>query len=119
MEVDTTTDLMDLSPEKIQIVRRILFEKNVPRYSRMDRVEVFVGNIPYHYSEKEICDLFAEYGITNISLVRDENQKSKGFAFIEFALKEDAERAVEEMHLFYADAGRKLTVRMVSTAAMQ
>lgn len=34
-------------------------------------------------SQKEIADLFGDYGLTGVSLVRDAEGQSKGFAFLE------------------------------------
>ena len=52
--------------------------------------------------------------MTGISLVRDNEGQSKGFAFLEVSNQADADRMITEMHQFYTDAQRRLTVRMVS-----
>jgi hypothetical protein len=123
--------------ETVEDVKRILAEGNALRYSRVDKVGVFVGNLPYSYAEKEIEELLAEYGVINVSLVRDADQQSKGFAFVDVSTaingfldtvtavasivmqissKEDAERLLSEMANYYTEPGRKLTVRMVRVA---
>mmetsp|Transcript_8526 Transcript_8526/g.19087 ORF Transcript_8526/g.19087 Transcript_8526/m.19087 type:complete len:306 (+) Transcript_8526:65-982(+) len=112
MTTSSTQYLTGMAEGKVKEVERILADKNFPRYPRVDKVGVFVGNLPYTYGEKELADLFAEYGLTNISLVTDNEQQSKGFAFLECSSMRDAERMVEEMHYFYAEANRKLTVRL-------
>ncbi len=83
---DDSMFITDMTDDKLAEVKRILNEKNTPRYPRTDRAEVFVGNLPYLFTEKEIADLFAEYGLSNISLVKDPAGKSKGFAFIEVSI---------------------------------
>ena len=50
--------------------------------------------------------------IKGISLVRDAEQNSKGFAFIEVATQDDADLMIKEMHHYYTDSQRKLTVRI-------
>ena len=37
----------------------------------------------YFIFQKEITDLFGDYGLTGLSLVRDADGQSKGFAFLE------------------------------------
>ena len=71
-----------------------------------------MGNLPYAYDEKDIYDLVAEYGVTQVSLVRDQEGQSKGFAFAEVSNQADADLLIEEMHHFYTDHNRKLTVRV-------
>lgn len=82
----TTDDMHFLMPMpaiKVDEVKKILAEKNIPKYPRVDKIGIFVGNLPYKYTEEDITNLFAEYGLTDITLVRDAEQQSKGFAFIE------------------------------------
>ena len=83
MKTSTSHFITIMKTEKISEVKKILDDKNFPKYPRVDKIGVFVGNLPYTYTEKEIGDLFGEYGITNIALVRDNEQQSKGFAFVE------------------------------------
>ena len=47
-------------------------------------------------------------------MIRDPSGLSKGFAFVEVAHQEDADRMIEEMHHFYTDEDRKLTVRLAT-----
>ncbi|KAJ1420457.1 hypothetical protein B484DRAFT_399887, partial [Ochromonadaceae sp. CCMP2298] len=68
MTTSSTQYLTGMAEGKVKEVERILADKNFPRYPRVDKVGVFVGNLPYTYGEKELADLFAEYGLTNISL---------------------------------------------------
>eukprot|EP01031_Cornospumella_fuschlensis_P035599 gene35599-43174_t len=112
MKVDESNQLMVLSDEKIEEVKRILADSNVPKKPRNDFTEIFVGNLDFRLDEQDIANLFREYGISHVSLSKDKEGSSKGFAFIEFLTKEDAEQAVAEMNGFYTDARRKLTVRM-------
>lgn len=86
VRVDENNQLIPLSDAKLAEVKKIMAEANFPRYARNDRVEVFVGNFPYTYVEKDLYDLFAEYGVTSVSLARDQQQSSKGFGFIEVCL---------------------------------
>eukprot|EP01040_Poterioochromonas_malhamensis_P002835 gene2835-3019_t len=103
--------LTDLQEEKIKEVKRIISETNVPKYPRIDRHEIFVGSIPFSYSDANLAELFAEYGIVNSYIVKDQQQNSRGFGFVELSSLEDAQRAIEEMSNFSVE-NRKLTVKM-------
>lgn len=57
---------------------------NFVRYNHKTKATVFVGNLPTSYTEKNIEDIFAEYGILSTQLIRDRTDgTSKGFAFLE------------------------------------
>ena len=83
MKTDDVHYLQKMTDAKIQEIKKIIDEKNFPKYPRANKIGIFVGNLPYTYTEKEIGDLFAEYGVTNIALVRGTDGLSKGFAFVE------------------------------------
>jgi cold-inducible RNA-binding protein len=57
---------------------------------------LFVGNLPYDSDETEIRELFSKAGqVTNLSIPVDrETGKRRGFAFIEFAEKAQADEAI-------------------------
>jgi RNA recognition motif-containing protein len=57
---------------------------------------LFVGNLPYDSDETEIKELFSKAGqVTNLSIPIDrETGKRRGFAFIEFAEKAQADEAI-------------------------
>ena len=114
MVTDDISAIRNMTETAILDVKRVLAERNWPKYQRIPKFDVFVGNLPYTYGEKELSDLFGEYGVTGISLVKDPNGMSKGFGFIEVATKEDADKLVTEMHHFYTDGSRRLTVRLAA-----
>jgi RNA recognition motif-containing protein len=57
---------------------------------------LFVGNLPYDSDETEIKELFSKAGqVTHLSIPIDrETGKRRGFAFIEFAEKAQADEAI-------------------------
>lgn len=114
LTTDKSNYLMGMKEQKVGEIRKAIEMRNWPRFPKTDRIGVFVGNLPYNYDEKEIGEIFAEYGITNISLVRDPTGLSKGFAFVETAHESDAEKMIEEMHHFNTDEERRLTVRLAT-----
>jgi predicted Zn finger-like uncharacterized protein len=111
LKTDEVTDLETMSNKSVNDLKRVLADRNWPKYPRINKQGIFVGNLPYTFDEKEIADLFSEYGLTSVSLVRDNEGQSKGFAFVEVASEADAELLIKEMHWFYTDSTRRLTVR--------
>lgn len=74
-------------------------------------MKLFIGNIPYSMSEKQLRELLEKFGaLASLKLIMDqETGRSKGFGFAEFENQDDAERAMEELN----DAevqGKKLVV---------
>src|SRR5688572_3224955 len=79
----------------------------------MNPVRLFVGNLSYQTMEQDIQDHFAQAGnVTSVSLMFDKfTGKSRGFAFVELATPEEANKAVE---MFNGKdlQGRALTVNI-------
>jgi RNA recognition motif-containing protein len=74
---------------------------------------LFVGNLSYQTMEADLQDHFAPAGaVLNVNLMLDKfTGRSRGFAFVEFATSEEAERAVEMFH-GQDLGGRPLTVNI-------
>lgn len=60
--------------------------------------ELYVGNLDYSVSENELREFFSKFGtVENAKLITDRyTGQSKGFGFVEFSSKEEAEAAIEE-----------------------
>ena len=79
----------------------------------MSENRLFVGNLAYQTMENDLQDYFAQAGaVTSVNLMLDKfTGKSRGFAFIEFASADDAQKAVE-MFQGKDFQGRALTVNI-------
>ena len=79
----------------------------------MSATRLFVGNLSYQTAENDLQDYFAQAGaVTSVNLMLDKvTGKSRGFAFVEFATAEDANKAVEQFHSKEFQ-GRQLTVNI-------
>lgn len=79
----------------------------------MNPIRLFVGNLSYQTMEQDIQDLFSQAGnVTSVALMFDKfTGKSRGFAFVELATPEEANKAVE---MFNGKdlQGRALTVNI-------
>jgi len=72
---------------------------------------LYVGNLAFQTTESDIQDLFGQIGaVVSCSLITDKfTGKSRGFAFVEMAAEEDAQKAIAELGGKNLD-GRPLTV---------
>lgn len=72
---------------------------------------LYVGNLPYSTTEEQLTDLFSRAGqVDNVRVMRDmATGRARGFAFVEMASDEDAQKAITELHEFKLE-GRALVV---------
>ena len=61
---------------------------------------LYVGNISFSLSEKDLEDVFAEFGpVNSVKIIKDrETGRSKGFGFVEMANPEDGTTAVDAIN---------------------
>src|SRR5690242_3328057 len=79
----------------------------------MNPTRLFVGNLSYQTAENDLQDYFAQAGaVTSVNLMMDKiTGKSRGFAFVEFATADEANKAVEQFNSKEFQ-GRQLTVNI-------
>ncbi|HZI32991.1 MAG TPA: RNA-binding protein [Candidatus Binatia bacterium] len=79
----------------------------------MSQARLFVGNLSYQTGENDLQDYFAQAGaVTSVNLMLDKmSGRSRGFAFVEFATPEEAQKAIEQFH-DKDFQGRKITVNV-------
>jgi RNA recognition motif-containing protein len=73
--------------------------------------KLYVGNLPYETGEAELEELFGKVGqVDSVRVMRDmATGRARGFAFVEMATDEDAQKAVTELNEVQL-GGRTLTV---------
>jgi cold-inducible RNA-binding protein len=73
--------------------------------------KVFVGNLSFNTTQDRLQETFAEAGqVTSVHVGMDrETGRSRGFAFVEFASDEEAQKAISRFNEFELD-GRRLRV---------
>jgi RNA recognition motif-containing protein len=79
----------------------------------MNPTRLFVGNLSYQTMENDLQDYFSQAGVvTSVNLMLDKmTGKSRGFAFVEFANQDEANKAIEQFHNKEFQ-GRPLTVNI-------
>ena len=60
-------------------------------------MNIYVGNLPYDYTEEELKDMFNQFGdVTNVKIILDKvSGRSKGFGFVEMAEKSEGQDAIQ------------------------
>lgn len=77
-----------------------------------EKYKLYVGNISYDVTSKDLIKLFSKYGEVMESMVIPSNNpnKSKGYGFVSFSKKQEADKAVVSLN--GADfQGRNLVVK--------
>ena len=79
----------------------------------MSQARLFVGNLSFQTGENDLQDYFAQAGaVTSVNLMLDKmTGRSRGFAFVEYATPEEAQKAIEQFH-DKDFQGRKITVNV-------
>jgi RNA recognition motif-containing protein len=72
---------------------------------------LYVGNLPYSATEDQLTELFSRAGkVDNVRVMRDmATGRARGFAFVEMAGDDDAQKAISEFHEYKME-GRALVV---------
>src|SRR5690349_3067926 len=72
---------------------------------------LYVGNLPYSATEDQLTELFGRAGkVDNVRVMRDmATGRARGFAFVEMANDDDAQKAITELHEHQME-GRALVV---------
>ncbi len=62
-------------------------------------VNIYVGNLSFDATEKQIEDLFTPHGeVLSVKIITDQySGRSKGFGFVEMNNKNEAQKAIEEL----------------------
>ena len=62
-------------------------------------MKLYVGNLPFSFSDSDVEELFKDYNPSSIKLITDrESGRFRGFAFVEFESKEDGQKAIDELN---------------------
>ncbi len=79
----------------------------------MNESRLYVGNLSYKTTDADLQEYFSQAGaVTSVNIMMDKfTGKSRGFAFIEYATVEEANKAVEQFHN-QEFQGRALTVNI-------
>jgi RNA recognition motif-containing protein len=63
--------------------------------------KLYVGNLPFQATEKDLVDWFAQAGVSgpSVTLIRDQmSGQLRGFGFVEVPNNEEADRAIQSLN---------------------
>lgn len=84
-----------------------------PKEAHQD-VSLHVGNIRFETTEEQLREAFAPFGeVRQVRLIRRKDGRSRGYGFVDFANKEDAQKAIDGLHNKELD-GRPITVELAN-----
>ncbi|EPY50998.1 mRNA export shuttling protein [Schizosaccharomyces cryophilus OY26] len=92
---------MLLNDKKVYVGHHVSRRERQSKFEQMKAnfTNVYVKNLDTEVTEQEFSDLFTPFGeITSLSLVKDQNDKPRGFGFVNFSSHEAAEKAVDELN---------------------
>lgn len=75
--------------------------------------KLFVGQLPFECTEERLRNLFSAYGkVEHIHILRDNNNRSRGAAFVTYSTVREADTAIFTLHNRY----RMLTNRAIQVS---
>lgn len=102
-------ELIEMPEQDLKRIERNLQEGKSPKYT--GAIKLYVGNIAFSITEEALGEIFGEYGtVGDVSLVRDDQGRNRGFGFVTMREKEEGERAMIELDGKDIN-GRNLNVR--------
>lgn len=62
--------------------------------------KLYVGSLPYSTTEQQLTELFSQHGtVQSVKVIMDRfTGQSRGFAFVEMATSEEAQKAIAALH---------------------
>jgi len=78
-------------------------------------IPFFVANLPFALEDDGLSKLFKDLKVTKAHVVKNRNQRSKGFGFVEFANEADQKAALAAAEKMVVDS-RELIVKVALTA---
>ncbi len=76
-------------------------------------MNIYVGNLPFEAKEDDLRKVFEAYGeVESVNIIKDRfSGKSRGFAFVEMPVEDEAKAAIEAIDGSYLN-GREIKVNI-------
>lgn len=90
--------------------RRQRNTRPTPKVDNTDNTNCYVGNLPWSYENNDLNTLFENFSISSSQVVMGNNGRSRGYALVEFASNEEAQKGIEAINGTSIE-GRNIVVR--------
>lgn len=109
MTIKNDYELIPLPQDDLDRISVNIQEGKSPSF--LGEIKLYVGNIAFECHEDDLMEVFSKVGeVGDVSLVRDETGRNRGFGFITMRTKEDGQKAMEQLDGMPI-RGRKIAVR--------
>ncbi len=122
MAIDTKSVLSIIAIVILALVLLVLIIRRVNRRRALSlpaNEQIYIGNLPYRVSERDLRDYFSRYGrIVDLRVVKDRNTgRSKGYGFLTFSNVREANKSLAA----HGDdiQGRSMVVRIAKPRSRQ
>lgn len=96
MQVKDGFEMVERPDYEIERVHLNLQENKAPNF--LGEQKLYVGNIAFECAERDIYELFSTVGsVGDVSLVRDDDGKARGFGFVTMRTSEEGDKAIESL----------------------
>jgi CUG-BP- and ETR3-like factor len=84
----------------MQVKKAYVFSERTASHRRPpSEIKLFVGMVPHSASEADVRVIFAKYGtVEEVYILRDKAGDSRGCAFVRYASRDEALRAIQALH---------------------
>ncbi|WOL16666.1 28 kDa ribonucleoprotein, chloroplastic [Canna indica] len=83
---------------RCSVVQDVALEKEAEKETAEKRRKLYVTNLPWDFSGPNIEELFGQYGtVKDVEIIKQNNGKSRGFAFVTMASGEEAQAALDKL----------------------
>jgi len=95
------------------MLARFIYSSYSRIYGGERKMNIYVGNLSYGVTDKDLEKLFAEFGtVSDSKIITDRDSgRSKGFGFVEMANQSEGEEAIKQLNGKEID-GRNIKVNV-------
>ena len=102
-------EMIDLPERDLERIKTNIEEGKSPAYT--GDTKIYVGNIAFECHEDDVYEVFSKVGaVGDVSLVRDDEGKNRGFGFVTMRNKAEGAKAIEVLDGSQV-RGRSIAVR--------
>ena len=96
MSLNERFEMTALPEADLKRIKLNIEEGKAPKF--VGDCKLYVGNMSFGCDESDIRELFEEYGdVGDVSLVRDEDGRMRGFGFVTMRNQDDGEKCLEAL----------------------